>query len=1245
MNRKILIGLLTLVFIAGNAMADNWPRHSAVNPVTTALYVPDNTVGQQATVKYYPREQTGDLWKTNSKTLTMPANAHIRGLAVSPDGHTLYAGLTYQNKAGEILAYILDAEGMPVNNTASKTYHVPSQYTTSGLGGIAADENYLYAVDAVVGDVHIFNVATKTHYLLSASITGDKPSFPQANLYDIVVSPHSPFWGAQNIFISQKNDQGKVYSFSAINNPNSLYIVYNGVISPLFLPTDLSLSNNNKYLAVSVNGTDGKDAIIYDISGALSQSYFNDTGKRAVLTSGNYTNEGAWTTIGFTPDNQQVIFSNKHGTNYKLFKQQISNGIFGTSTTVAPWQTINFSPEGLIIDPAGKSVAATKSGDPNKQEFALATKIIAPIIESITPNETMVGAGPITATIKGKNFFSSNYLKFYVSIQSDNEEIKGTDINVVSSTQMTAKFAAFPKAGIKNVYAVNTDGLNVVSGQKDSLFTVQFTKPTLKGLATQNVKPDGILSNPGVLSWSWSLDPEDQGQTKFQLEDKDGKLVYNDPFWSLNMAHHEDLVADQPNIPYNMPITRQAVVYGNGVSKSSGLVTAYTGAGIPIIESIETNGTDINVKWNENNNASPTKILIYKKIQKAGEPIPPIPVFSDADQPNSTFIYSNALLEKIYKDINGTFHLQKGDKVWYALRAENGSADLGRPGIKTPFSKAMSYVIGTITSNEPPSNTDFMLISPSSETVPINPSFQWQAAADKDDASADLKYVVTVYSATNEIVVTKEILGLTNINSGSLGVELSEGAYKWNATVTDGKSDPVASINGPLVFIVIKDNGLTPEVKSTVPTNNEKDVNLSQDIEITFSEQMDKKSIGFGTIKPADQSKAIKITGQEWTNYQTKLIIKHKPLLANTEYTVKIDAADLYGHNIPDPYVWSFTTGAGGDIESKITKVSIVRDADTTGASITLSWQKDPSVTGVNIYTYSPANKEFSANAINWPDQPEFPNVEGLSQIDFNQIGTGTAKYYKIVPTGTSKASIDFSKNIIGKFDIPVGPEKNMFFISIPLEPTGVKTSSIEDVFGKQAGTDLDCLLVFNFDKVVLEGSQYNPDNQTWVAASELDTFADDNITVAKINNIEPGKAYGYLAANPKNITIVGKVKENALENKLLYGGTDKLIADWLGSPFPISLPIANAGLDGTSAGESIFLDACSVIHFNSDGDSIDPESGAVDAEKGVAMHTPNGWKTGSGLSNSELKLIPGKGYMFNDPKTNYTWTVNKPIN
>lgn len=128
-----------------------------------------------------------------------------------------------------------------------------------------------------------------------------------------------------------------------------------------------------------------------------------------------------------------------------------------------------------------------------------------------------------------------------------------------------------------------------------------------------------------------------------------------------------------------------------------------------------------------------------------------------------------------------------------------------------------------------------------------------------------------------------------------------DGSYGWYA-VSPNEAAPTNSDPPQASFYVY--DGTLPQVLNSFPVNNADDFYVDQDIRITFSEDMDHRSV----------ERAIFITPNHpntrfrWDN-NTLIIDFRDDLDPGVEYmiTIETEARDEAGNNLSEPYVLTFT--------------------------------------------------------------------------------------------------------------------------------------------------------------------------------------------------------------------------------------------------------------------------------------------------------------------------------------------------
>ena len=312
----------------------------------------------------------------------------------------------------------------------------------------------------------------------------------------------------------------------------------------------------------------------------------------------------------------------------------------------------------------------------------------------------------------------------------------------------------------------------------------------------------------------------------------------------------------------------------------------------------------------------------------------------------------------------------------------------------------------------------------------------------------------------------------------------------------------------------------------------------------------------------------------------------------------------------------------------------VVRAGDLVGDGIVLTWGTNPPGAGVDIYAISGTTDVdvFTTDPAAWGAPIAVNNTSG-SFTDSNQVGQGTQKYYKIVPTGVALTAADLQDDVIGKFDLRVAPsdmEPENLFISIPFL---IPDTTVASVFGSQATEG---------DFIVQHDVLYNPVRGTQFLSGVWSPLDLGGGPLPLITNIDPGTGYAYArVGDPFFVTAVGMVRSGSFARSL-RGGLDPInfvpqYAEWIGNPYPVSVPIESAGFGGASVGSNL-LDAGAVQQIDANASPIGG------TEFGTALNTGMGWRRIEGDIPSQLRIRPGRGFMFTEPiLETYNWTLSRP--
>ncbi|MBN3033716.1 MAG: putative Ig domain-containing protein [Candidatus Saganbacteria bacterium] len=418
----------------------------------------------------------------------------------------------------------------------------------------------------------------------------------------------------------------------------------------------------------------------------------------------------------------------------------------------------------------------------------------------------------------------------------------------------------------------------------------------------------------------------------------------------------------------------------------------------------------------------------------------------------------------------------------------------------------------------------------------------------------------------------------------------------WNVVVTNPDAKSATKANG---FHIYAPSALPPTISLIAPNSGAQGATVA----VTLT----------GTNFNAGATAKIAKTGQTdipivISNITATQITGSLQILAGAQtgtWTVMVTNPDTQTGQL----VNGFTVTGGGT--GAVSNVNIVRDGDTYGSSVTVTWQTDPANTAVDVYART---GDFSTTAGSWTKAASGITIG--TYTDSNQVGNGTAKYYKIIPAGATLQNSDLTQDVVGKFDLNAGGSPEQFFISLPLIPN---SSSPNSVIGAQA-TNGDGIMIFDINKSVTQAVQWN--GTAWVdffsgAPSDMEIF--------------PGYAYGYLTTTNRFISIVGVVRNEASYSRTITGGANMSKNDWIAAPYPVSILVTNAGLNDSTVGSDP-TNAGTLYLFDINATWLE----------GAVHDGASTWKDAFTGNPSTMVLQPGKGYMFTNP-VDFTWTVNKP--
>src|SRR3989339_747898 len=452
-----------------------------------------------------------------------------------------------------------------------------------------------------------------------------------------------------------------------------------------------------------------------------------------------------------------------------------------------------------------------------------------------------------------------------------------------------------------------------------------------------------------------------------------------------------------------------------------------------------------------------------------------------------------------------------------------------------------------------------------------------------------------------------------------------QGFRGYNATL---KTEQDLSAFDTLVIYTMVDTTSTGELKLQVTgksTDGKTTANFGGMPTTTYNIKLSdttftKHTIPMSALKEVDDKGVEKVAGVDFKSFQARI----------TDYQLVFTGNDASAGPIRADFVAAegYTAPVIGDIVT-----SIKRDADTVGSSVTLSWMIiKAGVTAVDIYSVSGTSESttavYTTDTTKW--KAESTNVSATTYTDKAKeglVGAGYQKYYKVVPTGTTLTATALSLDVVGKFDLGVGPSDTnpeRAFISLPLEPTGYTLST---VFGAQPSDD-DAIAVIDNNFSITKGKTYS--KSAWADISGI----------TALDSLQAGRSYVYTTFTAKHLTVVGKLMEKS-NNLTLALGLDstktglnlELIANAF--PTPVLISDSKTGLNGLTFGtQGGGLDAAQVSIIDANASIIGD---------GYAWHNGSASWVDSNTKTSTLMLLPGRGYIVNDPTiTSFSWTQSK---
>ena len=1250
MTRRLILPLLILTLLIGGLSAvwgaTGSPSNSLLNPATQALYTVSN--GSGSIISYSTSGWMTSNPPTPISTVSLPSGAKSYGMAVGTSEAKLYVSVN-NAASSAVRAYYLNSYGIPTG-TYETFSGVPWGSTSSPTGAVKAG-NRLFVADAA--KVRIFNT---DNFTFIKNITGELTG--QTNLFGIAATPPSYYltWvGGMfghfvtnftcKLYISRRTDPGSIFVYNYDSNGDTTSYVRT-ITTGISYPTYIKVVNGRCFVAV--NGNDGVDVRVYSTT---------DDSLQGAVKSG-VTGPYGWTGFDVDKEGHWLVLKkaqNLDETSSKLYKidaYTISGGGNFTATAITGLPTIITS-DGAVFSLDHIKLALTNSPNGTIQ-------VIAPSITDLQPNVPtnlkQYKLDGVTEIPKGGTTTEEAIICEFKVSDPDNDHL--------------IPYVWFDKQGGPTQYVTG----ETVTSPTISGVTVRIRVPASPGAFTANgtYEWEAVVFDPTGLSngYDYAGDRFASGGTadfnvNMSLPDTTGPVATITAPTSgatvSGLVNINALIDDTATGNHNI----NAAEY---FTSDTGPWTAGTGTPMtPVDGSFNSPSENVTAVWDSNTINNGTHVIRVRGRDSLGNwgALALVNVLvNNFNAPTVTSITPSIGQRGTtvnITDLHGT-HFVSGMTV-KLTRA-------GKPDISGESVSVVSTVKMTCVFNLP-STAEVGLWN----VVVTNPSAQQGTLANGFSIVSDLATVPTVTNVYPRRAPSSESTAVKIIGTnftGATGVDIQ----------TIPSHSMTYAVDSPTMITATVPSGLTPGTwHITVANASGYSAQTTAD---TFEVMASKESPAVASmIKDFNASDGE--NGQStltWTNPTDNDMATVEVRRYNGAYPSAYNASSgtVVYKNIPAPGTAISTVDAGltngttyyyvafiGDTSGNwstvdyttpeinadtgtpsnippsgaIINLSITRDADAVGSSVTVKWQTSPTAhAAINIYTKTGS---FDAVAADWTlvSSPAIiPSGDLDTYTDASQVGNGTAKYYKILPATATLQNSDLTQEVVGKFDLSVGPsdtEPDKFFISVPLIPTGSMTNSLVDVFGGQV-LEGDGVLTFNMNKDVVTGSLYN--SGAWGAFPGFPA----------IDSIILGRCYGFLTTSSRYISVVGKIFDGSPNSLALAGGWDTgndraAVAEWIATayPMPVDLPVSGLttattqGTDPTNAG--------TVYQFNANADLMDnngnPSDGNAD---GMAINTAGGWVDGTMTTPATLKLMPGRGYMLNEPvKTTFTWDQPKP--
>ena len=309
--KKIFITLMILTLSLGglaSALRDSSPVDSVLIPNSQALYFADHSINEIAP---YTRDISG--WTKYTPPIYLNVGETCQGLAAAADGSTLFMSIANGSNS-EIRSYQLDNQGLP---TAGAVVMGGDYWGSNSIpAGLAIGGRNLFTVDRYYGFLRAYNISTATMEVEDKKFLGTQNLFNVAAIktgqvtygyFTINMPPFGPTqipqtYSIYTLYVSHKAQAGAIYVYEySENDPNTTpTLTYQSTLndSVLEYPTYLKIVGTKLYAAI--NGTQGVDIAVYDVTSNLLVG--------TVKNSNKITGDFGWTSFAFTSDNKSLYY-------------------------------------------------------------------------------------------------------------------------------------------------------------------------------------------------------------------------------------------------------------------------------------------------------------------------------------------------------------------------------------------------------------------------------------------------------------------------------------------------------------------------------------------------------------------------------------------------------------------------------------------------------------------------------------------------------------------------------------------------------------------------------------------------------------------------------------------------------------------------------------------------------------------------------------------------------------------------